>query len=267
MMKDYRIVQGAYPGRTYTKHGRTRLTRVLGADTAQTASPFMLLDVVSTEHPEDLTQGMPWQPYTGIESFLYFLDATRVRDHAAPNVDSPGWVCCASGEWKEELPALTTPCIGTQLWVWPNSAMPSPLNACPGRTMLPMVTLESTVIRVVAGTFADQLGAIVLPQSGITYLDVYVAPKTQFTFDAFENDPILLYILEGEAYLTLDEDELFPQGRAVMMSPGKEMLVTPTRKGIRFLLIHAPAVQGDVPVLDMNAVHRSEEEWEEIVRD
>lgn len=266
-MQDYREIIGAYPGHTLARHGRTRLIRVLGSDTQQTASPFMLLEAIETRTQEDLAGGFPWHPYKGIESFLYFLDATRDGNRAS-NPDSAGWVYSADGEFGDELPQFNMPVIGTQLWVWAGDkpAVPS-LSHSPGHTVLPKVSLGPATIRVIAGSFADQIGAIILPKSGITYLDIFVEPKAEFVLESFQEDQLLAYVLEGDAFFNFEEDELYPQGRALMFSPGQKLYVHPTHRGVRFLLAHIPAAAGDVPPLDENAVKQAEREWEEIVEE
>lgn len=265
-MQDYRKIIGAYPGHTLARHGRTRLTRVLGTDTGQPSSPFMLLDVLETKLLDDVAQGFPWQPYKGIESFLYFLDATRDGNRAS-NPDSAGWVYYADGEFGDELPQFDMPVIGTQLWVWAGDRPPVPLAVSPGRTMLPKISLGPASIRVIAGTFADQVGSVILTKSGITYLDVFVAPKSECTLDAFSDDQLLAYVLEGDAYFSFEEDELYPQGRALLFAPGEQLYVHPTHRGVRFLLAHIPPAEGEVPALDETAAKRAESEWEEIVDD
>lgn len=267
-MNEYREVTGAYPGTILVRHHKTRLTRVLGADTVEDTTPFMLLEVMELDAGEDAEDGFPWHPYEGIESFLYFFDATRSGSHASVNSGSPGWVCSAMGDYKEEFPSFDGPVIGTQLWVWAGTnTPPSPLVSCPGRTALPEVRFGETTVRVIAGTFADQLGAVVLPQSKITYLDVYVGPKSEFMFQAFEEDPLLIYVLEGDGFFDQYEDELYPARRALTMSPGTTMRVKSTHRGLRFLLLHAPDAGSNVPVLDLSAVRTAESEWEKIVED
>lgn len=266
-MLKFRKVEGAFPGRTMVKNGRTRLTRVLGSETVQETSPFMLLEVLETENPEDVSEGFPWQPYEGIESFLYFFDSKRERGRAAADLRTPSWIACSNGMYKDSLPSFDNPVIGVQLWAWANGSTDAPLVASAGRTMLPTVSLQSATVRVVSGTFSDQLGAVVLPKSGVTILDVFMEPKAEFVFDAFRGDPLLVYVMEGDAFFTQDEDELYPQGRALTFSPGEKMYVHATHRGVRFLLVHAPDAGDNVPVLNMDAVQRSEAEWETIVKD
>lgn len=261
-MQEYRRIIGVDTGDVLEKGGKTRLTRFITPPEMPECSPFLLMEVIELEAPDELGHGFPWRAYDGIECVTCFMSLDRKRHDAGPN-DEPVWLCASNGEVREKVPPLKGPTIGMQIWAWlPNDIEKSDIE-CPGTVTLPGCTpAENVHVDVIAGKFGGVGGALPVTWSKLTMLDVYMAPHAEFIFDQFSSDNLLAYVLEGEGYFQVERDELFPEGRMLVMGEGEKLAVAATHRGVRFLLMHAPGK--GTPILDRSAVRQTNENWTSI---
>lgn len=258
-MQEYRKIIGVDTGEVLERGGKTRLTRFITPPEMPECSPFLFMEVLELEHPDDVGHGFPWRAYDGIECVTCLLRLDRKRRDAAPN-DQPVWLCASNGEVREEVPPLAGPTVAMQVWAWLPSDLGRAEDETPGTVMLPRCTPEQNVqVDIVAGSFSGIAGPLPKTASELTMLDVCLAPHASFTFDQFGMDNLVIYVLEGEGYFEVDKDELFPEGRVLVLGEGGKLAVTATHRGVRFILMHAPGK--GTPILNTDAVRQTEENW------
>lgn len=263
-MQEYRKIIAVDTGDVLEKGGKTRVTRFITPPEMPECSPFLLMEVLELADPDEFGHGFPWRAYEGIECVTCLMPFDRRRHDAGPN-DQPVWLSASNGEVREEVPALKGPTIGMQVWAWlPKDANASEIS-CPAAVTLPSCQVAQDVrVDVIAGAFGETEGALPTTWSDLTMLDVYLAPHAAFTFDQFASDNLLVYVLEGEGYFEAPKDELFPEGRMLVMGQGEKLEAAATHRGLRFILLHAPG--HGTAILDTAAVRETNENWVSIAR-
>lgn len=266
-MQTYRMVSRVYLGKTLERDRRTRLVRYLGPESEVDTAPFILMESIHLDTANEFQDGFPWRPYPGIEAIWYFHAAPKDTRHALSPVAEPCWVAGANGEVREEIPDLGGPEIGTQLWIGLPPEMANNTAEIPVTVLAPVVNPSAGVeVRVIGGTYGDATGPLGAGgQAGMLYLDVYLAPHAEWGLEtAAPGGTMVAFLTAGEVFFGPDQDEVFEEERAVLLSEGDVLKVKATRRGGRFLLLYSP--EKSAPVLDMQQVQQSEADWMELLR-
>ncbi len=192
-----------------------RLTRVIGGPQLPDLDPFLLLDEFGTDRPEDYLAGFPDHPHRGFETVTYMLDG-RMRhkdNHGNEGVLVPGsvqWMTAGRGLVHSEMPEQESGRMrGFQLWVnLPASdkmVAPKYQEFAPDR--IPQVVPAGGVsVKVVAGRVGGVDGPIVHPATGPVYLDITLAPDTDWQYTLPEGHNAFTYVFEGDLALGAGED-------------------------------------------------------------
>ena len=265
-METYRMVSKVFLGKTLERDRQTRLVRYLGPETEVDTAPYILMESIHLETATDFEDGFPWRAYPGIEAIWYFHAAPRDPRHAVTMIAEPHWIWGANGEVREEIPDLGGPEIGTQLWIGLPPEMAAKTGEIPVTGPAPVVNpAEGVAVRVIGGVYNDAVGGLGAGgESGLLYLDVYLAPHAEWTLKpANAQGTLVAFLTAGEVFFGPDRDEVFEEERAVLFSDGDILDVKATHRGGRFLLLFAPSKTA--PVLDISQVQKSESDWIELL--
>jgi quercetin 2,3-dioxygenase len=164
-----------------------RLTRVLTHDLQTRLDPFLMLDAFGSDKPGDYIAGFPNHPHRGFETVTYMI-AGRMR-----HKDSGGhegllqnggvqWMTAGRGLTHSEMPEQEEGVMeGFQLWL----NLPAKNKLCDPwyrdiqSEDIPEVTTPSGVlVRVIAGSSHDTVGAMQREHTEPLYLDVHF-PSTE----------------------------------------------------------------------------------------
>ncbi len=185
-----------------------RLQRLIGTAANPDLDPFLLLDHFGSENPDDYIAGFPMHPHRGIETVTYMLEGQIRHSDSAGNsgvIESGGvqWMTAGSGIMHEEMPEMTEGRLeGFQLWV--NLAavekMMTPRYQEFASSEIPVVAQQSgTRVRVIAGTYDGNDGAVRGIAGSPTYLDVASPPGTKFECDPGSAKTTFCYLYKGSA--------------------------------------------------------------------
>jgi len=100
-----------------------RLKRAFGHAEAPRLDPFLLLDDIHSNNPEDYVAGFPWHPHRGIETVTYVLHRDIEHGDSIGNRGAIGdgdvqWMTAGSGIVHQEMPQTTIGDMrGLQLWI------------------------------------------------------------------------------------------------------------------------------------------------------
>ena len=246
-----------------------KLERAFGFGNEKDFDPFLLLDELCSNNPEDYLAGFPWHPHRGIETVSYILAGSI---HHADSVGNKGelgagdiqWMTSGSGILHQEMPKGDEQgrIHGFQLW----SNLPSSLKMTDPRYQdipsdaIPEVTDDDgTHVRVIAGEFWGKNG----PVKGIavdpSFIDVWVPPgrlkrlKVETTRNAFG------FVFGGSGTFrdasdprpVLTEDATDPSSEPtydvnnhslVLFDRGDEITIQAGPEGMRFLLVSGKPV-------------------------
>jgi len=241
-----------------------KLERAFGFGKENEFDPFLLLDELCSNNPEDYRAGFPWHPHRGMETISYVLAGSM---HHADSVGNKGklgagdiqWMTAGSGILHQEMPKGDEHgrIHGFQLW----ANLPSTLKMTHPRYQdisseaIPEVTDDDgTHVRVISGEFWGKKG----PVKGIavdpTFIDVWVPPNQTRRIRVETSRNAFGFVFEGSGKFrdasdprpVLTEDATDPYSEPaydatnhslVLFDRGDEIKIQASPNGIRFLLV------------------------------
>ncbi len=184
-----------------------RLRRAFGFGRTNDFDPFLLLDDLRNERPEDYRAGFPWHPHRGIETITYVLaGSVEHRDHLGNRgvlgAGDVQWMTAGSGIIHQEMPEGDPGgrMHGFQLW----ANLPSALKMTkpryqdvPGRDIPEAVDDDGTRVRVVCGSFWGKQGPVEGIAADPRYLDVSVPPGHRKRLPVETSRHAFAYVFDG----------------------------------------------------------------------
>jgi quercetin 2,3-dioxygenase len=251
-----------------------RLRRAFGFGDPGEFDPFLLLDDLRNDRPEDYLAGFPWHPHRGIETITYVLAGTVEHGDSLGNSGSLGagdvqWMTAGSGILHQEMPKGDDRgrMHGFQLW----ANLPSALKMTrpryqdvPSSAVPEIVDDDGTKVRVVCGTFWGKTGPVEGVAADPRYLDVSVPPNVRKRLDVETTRKAFAYVFAGSGTF---RDASGPQGvlteqvgvagtgparyeagnrSLVLFDTGEEVVVQAGDEGIRFLLVSGKPIEEPV---------------------
>jgi quercetin 2,3-dioxygenase len=200
-------------------------------------------------------------PHRGIETVTYMLEgATAHRDSLGnQGLIGPGdvqWMSSGRGILHEEMPRRgeNGAIYGFQLWV----NLPSHLKMSEPRyqevtaSTIPTYEKDGVRIRIVAGTVGGVSGPVQDIAASPLYMDVELAPASEWQIPIPSGHTALAYVFEGEGVFSGDSSTGSGQAvdavHLIKFSDGDHITVKTENHPVRFMLITgAPFKEPIVP--------------------
>src|SRR5262245_33483942 len=139
-----------------------KLRRSIGSRALPLLDPFLLLDEIHSDRPDDYMAGFPTHPHRGFETVTYVLEgAMEHRDsmgnHGHLGPGSAQWMTAGPGIVHSEMPQPEGgPLWGLQLWVNLPAArkLVRPRYQDIATDRIPEVQIDDAQVRLVAGEAA-----------------------------------------------------------------------------------------------------------------
>jgi redox-sensitive bicupin YhaK (pirin superfamily) len=193
-------------------------------------------------------------PHRGIETVTYMLEGSVNHRDSLGNAGliGPGdvqWMTSGRGILHEEMPRRSPSGTinGFQLWV----NLPSHLKMSEPRyqevnaSTIPTYEKDGVRIRVVAGSVDVVTGPVTEIAASPLYMDVQLAPDTEWTQPVESGHTALAYVFEGEAIFA---NETLSSVRLIKFGEGDSIRVKTENSSVRFMLITgAPFKEPIVP--------------------
>jgi redox-sensitive bicupin YhaK (pirin superfamily) len=211
--------------------------------------PFLLLDDIRSDRPEDYERGFPEHPHRGFETVTYVLSGTvhhkdsvgnegRLTDGAAQ------WMTAGHGIVHSEMPDRREGLFwGLQLWVnLPRaSKMTAPRYQDIAPARIPEVSVSGARVRLVAGEVGRERG----PVDGIvvapTMMDVTLGPGQVFEHELPPGHTAFAYGLDGASEVGA-EAAVVARAQIAVLGPGALFRARGGRDGGRLLLLAAQPI-------------------------
>jgi quercetin 2,3-dioxygenase len=185
------------------------LRRAFGYAERDHTDPFLQLDHLDADDPEDFVAGFPWHPHRGVQILTYLLEGVLEHIDSLGNRGQTGpgdvhWVVSGGGVIHQEIPDKSKNVLrGFQLWVnMPQrSKMTAPISRIIPAEKIPVVEVKAAVVRVLTGSYAgaevsdDEVGG------GVSILDVAIHENHHWTLECPEGRTVILYVFEGSVIL------------------------------------------------------------------
>jgi redox-sensitive bicupin YhaK (pirin superfamily) len=182
-----------------------RLRRALGSRALPLLDPFLLLDEIHSDDPDDYLPGFPTHPHRGFETVTYVLDgAMEHRDsmgnHGHLGPGSVQWMTAGHGIVHSEMPQQEKGRMwGFQLWVNLPAAQkmirPRYQDIAPGRVVEAMV--DDAAVRLVAGEVDGRRGPVEGIVTAPEMLDVTLPPRGSISRALPATHNAFVYVVEG----------------------------------------------------------------------
>lgn len=183
--------------------------RTIGTPVLRNYDPFLLLDHISSDNPEDYLAGFPSHPHRGFITFTYMIDGHMAHQDSMGNSGDLGpgsaqWMKAASGIIHSEMPKQENGLMrGFQLWINLPAAnkMDHPEYQEYPAEAFPVVKTPDYTLKVLIGGFAGASAPIVDNITAVSYLDVQVQPGRHFLHHLPVEHNSVLYVFEGDGQL------------------------------------------------------------------
>lgn len=228
--------------------------RTIGSPVLRNYDPFLLLDHISSDDPNDYIAGFPPHPHRGFITFTYMLDGHMQHQDSMGNTGDLGpgsaqWMKAASGVIHSEMPKQENGLLrGFQLWInLPSiNKMDHPeYQEFPG-TDFPVVETIDYRLKVLIGRFGDIVAPIRDDLTQVTYFDVQLQPERHFQYRLPAQNTNFIYLFEGNGQFNSQDVRL--HSLIATGTDGGTFDFVAGKEGARFIVVsgkplHEPVVQ------------------------
>lgn len=216
--------------------------RTLGTPARRHLDPFLMLDHISSDDPDDYVAGFPEHPHRGFNTFTYMLEGHMRHGDSMGNQGDLGpggaqWMKAASGVIHSEMPQQVGGSMrGFQLWINlpAQEKMSAPAYQEIRPESVPEIINGKQRIRLLAGRYQGRTGPVIDSHTQVQILDISLPNGAGFTHSLPSEHNALVYVFEGSAQVA--ETEILQHHLAVL-SAGEILQITAGHQGARFLLI------------------------------
>lgn len=219
-----------------------KLTRVISNQDVYDFDPFLMLDAFDSRNPDDYIKGFPPHPHRGIETVTYLIEGEMEHGDSLGNkgVIRGGdcqWMTAGSGIIHSEMPKPSERLLGLQFWLnLPRSdKMTTPKYRMITAEQTPTAEREGVVVRVISGSYAGIEGAVRPDYVQVSFMDVELERKAEWSIGTQPDITAFLYILSGAGTFG-DKREIVIEKNATLFTPGDEIKVKAGGNGLRFVL-------------------------------
>lgn len=240
-----------------------RLHRSLGSRALPRLDPFLMLDEIRSNDPEEFMAGFPRHPHRGFETVTYVLDgAIEHRDSLGNRgLLGPGsvqWMTAGHGIIHSEMPQATPSIHGFQLWVNLPAAqkMIAPRYQDLSADRVTELEVQDSTVRLVAGELDGHRGPVTDIVTRPFFSDVRLPRRGRFSQRIPRAHNAFAYVIDGKVRFGDDRTAVGRYGLAVLADG--DAVVARSEEGGRFLLlaaapIHEPVVQYGPFVMNTDA--------------
>lgn len=222
-----------------------RLRRALGSQALPMLDPFLLLDEIHSENPDDYLRGFPTHPHRGFETVTYVLDGAMdhrdsLGNHGHLGPGSVQWMTAGHGIVHAEMPQQEKGRMwGFQLWV----NLPAASKLMPPRyqDIDPSRVVETTAddarVRLVAGELGGRRGPVEGIVTAPQMLDVTLGARGRLSHALPAGHNAFVYVVEGSAQIGGARTQV-SAGQLAVLGSG-DLLSVRSQRGGRMLCLAA----------------------------
>jgi quercetin 2,3-dioxygenase len=211
-----------------------RLKRVFGYDQVPLFDPFLMLDHLGSDNPNDYIKGFPWHPHRGIETVTYMWNGEMEHGDNMGNkgVIKSGdiqWMTAGSGVIHQEMPKKYTGLMqGFQLWVSlpAKKKMTAPQYRGINKEEIATIQEKGLKIKLIAGKINGIEGPVQCLATPVEYFDVELENGKIFEHATPKKWKTFAYVINGSIYaddkiIMPEQCVLFTEGDFVRLKPNE----------------------------------------------
>jgi redox-sensitive bicupin YhaK (pirin superfamily) len=225
-----------------------KLRRALGGRALAMLDPFLLLDEIKSDDPNDYAAGFPKHPHRGFETVTYMIDGAMehqdsVGNHGHLGPGSAQWMTAGHGIVHSEMPKQERGLMwGFQLWVnlpkRDKLIRPRYQDIAPDR--IAEVARDRAKIRVIAGTAFDRTGPVTGIQVDPIFADVALEKGGSVLEALPPGHAAFLYVIDGALRVGDGRREVRQGQIAVLDGQGSLSLTCDAASGRALVLAGRP---------------------------
>lgn len=212
--------------------------------------PFLMMDQISSDNPNDYIGGFPSHPHRGMETLTYLRHGSlEHQDHLGNKgmIHSGGaqWMSAGRGIIHSEMPAREMDeLFGFQLWINLPAAqkMQPPQYRDVPASDIPVIRTDKALVKGVAGQWQVDgqplTGALMNMAAEAGYLDVELAAGGQVTLASQAQQRVLVMLYGGQ----LDAHTQATAGHLLIYGMG-ETLVLSSEQGAKFIVLSGTPIK------------------------
>lgn len=246
--------------------------RSIGTPALRNLDPFMMLDQISSDNPDEFIAGFPEHPHRGFNTFTYMIDGDMQHKDSMGNTGNLGpggaqWMKAASGVIHSEMPKQKNGLMrGFQLWVNlpAENKMDVPEYQEFKSDAFSSVETDDYKVKVLIGKYADASAPIIDNITNVSFFDVQLKTGKTLKHKFSEGNNSFIYVFENGGQfnnITIPNNTLIK-----LASEDKVSDFVAGDKGSRFLLISGKPINEGV-VQYGPFVMNTREEIDEAMRD
>jgi len=262
-MDQVRQIHKVFRSKPTIEGAGVHLKRAFGNAEQGLFDPFLLLDDFSSDNPAYYKAGFPWHPHRGIETITYVLEGDVEHGDSLGHQGIIGsgdvqWMTAGSGIIHQEMPkgdALGR-MYGFQLWanLPASQKMIDPKYRDVKSSDIPVIIQDGIRTKVICGSVEGASGPVHDIVTEPEYLDVSIAPSSQYTKKTPRGHTVFAYVFEGKGKFCSEEDpfayekeganyfdmpleKLLGSGSLVLFDDGDSITVSTEERPVRFILV------------------------------
>jgi redox-sensitive bicupin YhaK (pirin superfamily) len=230
------------------------LRRSIGITQLDHLDPFLLLDEIKHEDPDEIMPGFPDHPHRGFETVTYLIEGTFRHEDSKGHVGilTPGsvqWMTAGRGIIHSEMPVQSQGRFwGFQLWVNlpARHKMMEPRYQEIGSDKIPVHKGEDHETKIIAGKY-DKLSGPVATNIPIHYFDVKLDKNVLWQTSISSSMNAFVYVLKGRLKMKdAKENSTVKQANLGILSEGTKVQIKAIDKDSRFLFLAAEPINEPV---------------------
>jgi hypothetical protein len=238
------------------------------------ADPFLMLDELSSDNPDDFIGGFPPHPHRGMETLTYLRHGSlEHRDHMGNRgmINSGGaqWMSAGRGVIHSEMPAREMQQLhGFQLWINipAKDKMQAPKYRDVSVAEIPLITQSNGMqVRVIAGQWQIEGNNIQGPLTDLAahagYLDIELPAGSSLSLLTQAEQNVVAFVYQGQ----LQTQPLAPEKSLLVFGKGEQLILN-AQSDTKLLLLSGNTI-GEKIVHYGPFVMNSIEEIEQAIQD
>jgi len=226
--------------------------RTIGTPALRKLDPFIMLDHISSDNPEDYIAGFPSHPHRGFNTFTYMIDGDMEHRDSMGNTGNLGsggaqWMKAASGVVHSEMPRQENGLMrGFQLWINlpATNKMDAPEYQEYKSDAFPVVETPEYKVKVIVGSFADVRSPIIDNITNVSYLDVQLEADKTFSHSVPDENNSFLYLFEGDGQL--NDHHIAEKTLVILGDDNTGFSFVAGTDGARFLVISGKPINENI---------------------
>lgn len=243
-----KTIQSVMPGMPTSDGAGVNLTRAVGQPNLKNIDPFLMLDEIRSDNPNDYIAGFPPHPHKGFETLTYMLQGSMEHNdstggHGLINTGGVQYMTAGKGIIHSETPKQDSGLMwGFQLWM--NLPAKDKLQDASyvdiSAQQIPVVHLnETTELKLIAGQVKPhvEVGPVKRSDIDLQIYDVKTAKSGSASFDFSSTSRGFLYVYQGEVSVN---DRVVKAQHVAALTAGETLQIASTDNSGFLLCVAEP---------------------------